>query len=152
MLEYSTTTQFEQGANLSLEQLYGIMNLDTLVPGKNVSMKNDFAEVFQLTVNPEIGKQIIKFDRSSQSIDVKEYDERFEGNYTVTLKVISEKRIRVLKFDIEIYRNETKNMSFNSETGMEIKEKVSTSQEAHMRSVENGKKTNFTSKISLIDE
>ena len=68
--------------------------------GKNVTVDNEILTIITLTVEPDIGKQIIKFDEATQTIKVADYDERYDGTYKVTLKVQSEQRLRTVTFDI----------------------------------------------------
>jgi hypothetical protein len=50
------------------------LNLNTDLLGKNTSLKNIISTAISLEVEPPLGKQIIKFDRTSQTIDVSPYD------------------------------------------------------------------------------
>jgi hypothetical protein len=38
-----------------------------------------------LKINPDIGKQVIKFDVDTQAITILDYQENFVGNYSITL-------------------------------------------------------------------
>lgn len=82
------------------DTLVNLLNLDSDLLGKNTSLKNDMSTAISFEVKPPLGKQIIKFDKVSQSIYVASYDERFAGIYKCSFIVVSERRIRTVNFEI----------------------------------------------------
>jgi hypothetical protein len=102
LLSFASKAQYELGAKLLDDQLLNLLNLDSDLIGKNTSLKNDMSTAIFLEVQPPLGKQIIKFDTASQSIDVSSYDERFAGIYKCSLTVVSEGRIRTVNFEINL--------------------------------------------------
>jgi hypothetical protein len=75
-----------------------IHNLDII--GKNISIKNDLFVAYSMSVYPDLGKQVIKFDYFTQTIEVLEYDLRYESTYSINLHILSEKRLREIQFQL----------------------------------------------------